>query len=115
MPKDFLFFVAGEAPELITRLISPNPEFRGLAMTRTEAFQNFEKIEDLVGTFFKIMPEGYHLTGRHFGYFLHMKKGIPHTDPKLVEHGVHLMSEAGLEAIKNHRALLNGQWFRNLR
>ncbi|MGL6131089.1 MAG: hypothetical protein ACRCZ9_05715 [Fusobacteriaceae bacterium] len=57
-PKDLLFFVAGKAPELITKLISPNPAFRGLAITRVDAFTNFEKIEDLAGSFFKIMPEG---------------------------------------------------------
>jgi hypothetical protein len=58
MPKDILLFVSGDAPELITRLISPNPDFRGLALAKTDSFTNFEKLENLAGSFFKIMPEG---------------------------------------------------------
>ncbi|MGL5576781.1 MAG: hypothetical protein ACRDD8_05310 [Bacteroidales bacterium] len=114
MPKNILFFVSGDAPELITKLISPNPDFRGVALTKVEAFTNFERLENLAGSFFKIMPEGYHLTGRHFGLFFHMAKGISVTDP---EGNVHagIMNEDGRRIMRDHRELLKGAWYRGLR
>lgn len=114
MPKDVLLFVSGDAPELITRLISPNPAFRGVALARVDAFTNFEKLQNLAGSFFKIMPEGYHLTGRHFGLYLHLKKGVNVTDPEGNTHEG-LMAPEGRQAIKDHRELLRGAWYRNLR
>lgn len=114
MPKDILFFVSGDAPELITRLISPNPSFRGIALAKVDAFTNFEKLQNLAGSFFKIMPEGYHLTGRHYGLYLHLQKGVDVKDP---EDNVHtgLMNPVGRQALRDHRELLRGAWYRNLR
>lgn len=114
MPKNILLFVSGDASELITKLVSPNPAFRGIALTKVEAFTNFEELENLAGTFFKIMPEGYHLTGRHFGLFFHMEKGITVKDPEGNEH-VGCMNENGRKALKDHKALLRGGWYRSLR
>lgn len=112
LPKNLLFLVAGEAQELITKLVSPNADFRGLALTKAEAFTNFEKIEDLAGTFFKIQPEGYHLTGRHYGMFLHLAKGKTMAEGAPCER---YMSDAGFKLIKDHKALLTSGWYRNLR
>lgn len=58
MPKDWLLFVAGDAPHLITKLVSPKPYMRGMAIYKEQGFQKLEDIYDLVGSQFKIMPEG---------------------------------------------------------
>lgn len=59
MPKDWLLFIAGDAPYLITKLVSPKSYLRGMAIYKEQGFQKLENIYDLVGSQFKIMPEGW--------------------------------------------------------
>lgn len=58
VPRNMLLFVDGSAPELITRLISPKPEYRGMAIVNEKGFAKLENVNDMVGSMFKIQPEG---------------------------------------------------------
>lgn len=58
MPKDWILFLDGQTTGLITKLISPVPEFRGMAIEKDGGFSRVENIYDLVGSFFRIQPEG---------------------------------------------------------
>lgn len=114
MPKDWLLFVAGDAPHLITKLVSPKPYMRGMAIYKENGFQKLESIYDLVGSQFKIMPEGYHLTGRHYGAFLYLgaDKGSPITEDGRV---TRKCSEEQLQLLSDHAHALKNKWYRGLR
>lgn len=114
MPKDWLLFVAGDADHLITKLVSPKPYLRGMAIYKEQGFQKLENIYDLAGSVFKIMPEGYHLTGRHYGAFLYIGKdlGSPVTENERV---TRKCSEEQLQLLSDHANALKSKWYRGLR
>lgn len=53
MPKDWLLFINADADELITRLVSPKEDLRGMAIENERGFQKLDGIEDLVGSHFR--------------------------------------------------------------
>lgn len=114
MPKDWLLFVAGDAPHLITKLVSPKPYLRGMAMYKEHGFQKLENIYDLAGSVFKIMPEGYHLTGRHYGAFLYIGKDL---GSPVAEEGrvTRKCSNEQLQLLSDHANALKSKWYRGLR
>jgi len=105
IPRGMIFFVNGDAPELIVRLVSPKPQYRGMAIVKEEGFARLESIYDLVGSQFKIQPEGYHLTGRHYGLFLDVEEGNANRE----------MTANGLQRLSDHANALRQRWYRNLR
>lgn len=115
MPKDWILFLDGQASGLITKLISPIPEFRGMAIEKDAGFERVENIHDLVGSFFRIQPEGYHLTGRHKGCFLYIGKDNTATeDPSKVRH-TKIASDAQLSLLSAHAYELQQAWYKGLR
>lgn len=58
MPKDWILFLDGQCSGLITKLISPVPEFRGMAIEKEQGFSNIDNLYSLTGSFFRIQPEG---------------------------------------------------------
>jgi hypothetical protein len=101
MPKNVLLFVAGGASHLISKLVSPKPEMRGLALRKEQGtFQKLETVSDITNTIFKIMPEGYHLTGRHYGAFL----GLNHAD-----------EAALINTLSLHAETLKSKWYRKIK
>lgn len=58
MPKDWILFLDGQTTGLITKLISPVPEFRGMAIEKEQGFENIDNLYSLTGSFFRIQPEG---------------------------------------------------------
>lgn len=59
MPKDWILFLDGQTSGLITKLISPVPEFRGMAIEKEQGFASINSLYDLTGSFFRIQPEGF--------------------------------------------------------
>jgi len=110
MPYGFLLFIAGDAPHLITKLVSPKPELRGIALVKENGtFDKLQTIYDLTNTRFEIQAEGYHLTGRHYGAFLDILNASPAGTPGGE------MDAAGYTALENHAQVLKSGWFRGLR
>lgn len=71
MPNSWIFASNKKAYDIITKLRSPNKLYRGLTLVKERGFAKIEEIYDIIDSYFKIMPEGYHLTGRHQGCFLY--------------------------------------------
>lgn len=70
MPSDVIMFLDDDSNDLIKRLISPKPDRRGIALVKETGFEKLESIHDITNSVFKILPEGYHLNGRHKGLFM---------------------------------------------
>lgn len=115
MPKDWILFLDGQTSGLITKLISPVPEFRGMAIEKEQGFTNLDNLYSLTGSFFRIQPEGYHLTARHKGCFLYIGKDTTATeDPSKVRH-TKVASEDQLATLSAHAYELQQAWYRGLR
>lgn len=107
MPTDMILFLSGDVDSIITKLISPKADLRGVAMIKESGFQKLENISDLVGSQFKIMPEGYHLTGRHYGIFLNINPATGNANRE--------MQTDGFNMLRGHASQLRGEWYNGLR
>lgn len=115
--SDWIFVLNQKSKDVITKMVSPQDDKRGMAMVNEKGFAKFEDLYDLVGSEFKIMPEGYHLTGRHQGCMLYVGEHdlctddgnytMPIKDGKMGEHIIGKM-EKYADSLKQH-------WYRGLR
>lgn len=117
IPDDMILFINGDAKELITKLISPNPTMRGMAIVKDNGFEKLETVYDIRNSYFKIMPEGYHLTGRHYGIFLDISGDGTILDPaKAIGYGgspqnrLPVMTADQLAKITDQKELLDESW-----
>lgn len=114
MPKGMIMFIAGEADKIITKLVSPKKDLRGMAAIRDKGFGVLSDLNDMVGTYFKIMPEGWHLTGRHYGLILDLENdGVSNSNIDAVVN--RQMAPAGFTRLASHKTVLRNEWYRNLR
>ena len=114
VPSGMILFIAGEADSLVTKLISPKSDLRGMAAIKDNGFGVLKDLNDMVGTYFKIMPEGWHLTGRHFGLILDLKNdGVANPNIDAVVN--RQMAPAGFTSLAAHKTVLRNEWYRNLR
>lgn len=115
MPNNWVATVNTEASDIITKLESPQEEYRGLALVNPKGFAKFESLYDIVGAEFKIMPEGYHITGRHQVCFLYtgahnlFTGDGNHTIP-IDGDGDHV-----IKTLNDHARALRDSWYRGLR
>lgn len=114
IPKNWVLFIAGEASHLITKLVSPKADRRGMAIVAEKGLTKLENVHDLVGSQFKILPEGYHLTGRHYGCFLYIgpKKGDHKPNP--ARYTFEAINEE-VALLSAHAYQLRSNWYRGLR
>lgn len=108
IPKNKILFLNGDANDIITKLESPKADMRGLAIQKTEGFRSMESISDFVGSFYRVMPEGAFVTGRHQGCWL----DIGHDSQSGAVGGE--MAEAGKAEIINHGKVLKAMYARSV-
>lgn len=116
MPKDWLLFLDGQADKLITQLVSPKVKYRGIAIEKEKGFEKVETIQDMMGSFFRIQPTGYHLTGRHKGCFLYIGEeiGTATADPNK-NRTTKLCSQEELNLLSAHAFELKQSWYKGIR
>jgi len=107
IPSNMILFLDGSAESIITRIQSPKADLRGFSIEKETGFNNLTNIGDLIGSYYRIMPEGYYITNRHAGLWLDLgnSSGSAGGD----------MHANGLTALTAHKEFLKAVWYRGVR
>lgn len=117
MPNDWVLATDKDAKDIITKLYSPNEAYRGVAMVKEKGFIKLEDVFDLIDCEFKVMPEGYHLTGRRQGCFLYTGSHKLTNDDGEQTRPLRNDSESVevMNTMKDHVEILKKAWYKGLR
>lgn len=106
MPRNKILFLYGNAQSIITKLISPKTDRRGLSIIKDNGFENMDSLNSFIGSYYKIQPLGYNVTGRRYGVWLDLAHDAEADGS---------MSATGLAELTAHATYLKNRWYRGLR
>ena len=108
IPKNKILFLNGSANAIVTRMESTKADRRGLGIEKATVFTSMESINDFIGSYYRVMPEGYFVTGRHQGVWLDIG-----ADSQSGSSGGK-MATAGITEIVNHAKALKAAYAKSI-
>lgn len=116
MPDDWIFAVNKDTNEILTNLISPKKDFRGMAIVKEAGFSKLENLYDLIGAEFRILPEGHFVTGRHQACLLYTGiHGVSNTDGEFTRPlKDDSQSQKIMETLNTHADTIRETWYKDI-
>lgn len=102
IPAGKMLMLDGDAKEALFHLVSENEDYRGLAIHKKEGVYNDGSMSSLLGSIFKVMPEGKFITGREKFMWIDLRNDAADTDLN--------MSDAGLSELTQYKNLYRRYW-----
>lgn len=107
LPENIVMFMFAEPGDTVfAELTSPDARFKGLRIEGRTIGMAFDKLQDLQNSKFVIEDIGMHLVGRHRVVFLDI-------DPNRNDEDNRLMTEAGLQELRDKAVRLEKEWKRD--
>lgn len=109
IPPMKMLMLDGEANEIIVHVVSPKQDLQGFGATKDigEGFTKFERVQDFVGSYWRVCPEGRFIKGRHKMMWIDLANDA-------VDGAEQNMSEQGLADLEDYYKLYEQYWRRSV-
>lgn len=98
--------IDGNAKNVLTNLVSENSAYRGLAVHKQKDIFSDLSLTSLLGTIYKVMPEGKFVTGREKMMWIDLNNDAVDADLN--------MSDTGLAELTAYKELYESYWKGNI-
>lgn len=106
VPAGKLLMIDGNAKNVLTNLVSENSAYRGLAVHKQKDIFSDLSLTSLLGTIYKVMPEGKFVTGREKMMWIDLNNDAIDADLN--------MSDTGLAELTAYKELYESYWKGNI-